>query len=264
MPLTFPSHLAAVLPLKLWRPRWFDGVALASGTVAPDVAYLVLDADGRLFADTHAWSALLWWCLPTALAFTWIVRRSVGTVAVHLPDSRRFAWRSYAALADHRRHWWITAASCLLGAASHVAWDRLTHTDGWIHVVFGVRWADISEVPWWTVSDLASTVIGAAVVVTLAARTGRDRATALADSEDDDGIGVGSGLLEPRPRIFWTAAAVTALAGLAVVPSLPGAELAAATGVRVLHVAAAALLIGAVAVRISARRGVSPTGTGRG
>ena len=36
MPATFPSHAAAVLPLKLWRPRWFDGVALVVGSMAPD------------------------------------------------------------------------------------------------------------------------------------------------------------------------------------------------------------------------------------
>lgn len=262
MPLTFPSHLAPVLPLKLWRPRWFDGVALAAGAVAPDVAYLALDADGRLFADTHSWHALLWWSLPVALAYTWVVRRTIGTVAVHLPEGRRFTWRAYAALADHRHRWPITVASCLLGAASHVVWDRLTHTDGWIHTVFGVHWADVSPIAWWTVSDLASTVLGAAVVLAVAARagrrSGRDRAAATGTATRT-GVAVDAGLVAhggsalPRPRIFWTAAALAALAGLAAVPSLPGAGLPAPTGVRLLHVAAGALLAGALSVRIAAR-----------
>ena len=43
MPLTLPTHPLAVAPLKLWRPRWFDGVGLVLGTVAPDLAYA---ADG--------------------------------------------------------------------------------------------------------------------------------------------------------------------------------------------------------------------------
>ncbi|GAB4057953.1 hypothetical protein GCM10028775_63280 [Catellatospora paridis] len=261
--MTFPSHLAPVLPLKLWRPRWFDGVALAAGAVAPDVAYLALDADGRLFADTHTWQALLWWCLPVALAYTWAVRRTIATVAVHLPDSRRFTWRAYAELAHHRHRWPITAGSCLLGAASHVAWDHLTHTDGWIHVVFGVRWADVSPIPWWTVSDLTSTVIGAAVVVAVAARAARRDRTAATVAAGPDvsaggGMTSGSALPEARPRIFWTAAAVAAAAGLAAVPSLPGAGVPAATGVRLLHVAAAALLLGALAVRVSTRRRSAP------
>lgn len=295
MPLTFPSHLAPVLPLKLWRPRWFDGVALAAGAVAPDVAYLALDAQGRLFADTHAWHALLWWCLPVALAYTWITRHTIGTIAAHLPENRRFTWQAYAGLADHRHRWWITVASCLLGAASHVGWDRLTHTDGWIHTVFGVRWADVSPIAWWTVSDLAGTVLGAAVVLTVAARaarrSGHDHAAAgrtaaatgaAADAGPADSVGptistgpvdstgpaisaelaVSAGLAvsggaEPfrtRPRIFWTAVAPAALAGLVAVPSLPGSGLPAATGVRLLHVAAGALLVGAVSVRIAARR----------
>ncbi|MEU8075614.1 DUF4184 family protein [Catellatospora citrea] len=259
MPLTFPSHLAPVLPLKLWRPRWFDGVALAAGAVAPDVAYLALDGDGRLFADTHAWQALLWWCLPVALAYTWVVRRTIATVAVHLPDGRRLTWRAYADLARHRHRWPITAGSCLLGAASHIAWDHLTHTDGWIHTVFGVRWADVSPIPWWTVSDVASTVIGAAVVVVVAARAGRrnGHAGVAAPAAADRGWGPP----EARPRVFWTAAVVAGLAGLAAVPSLPGAELPAATGVRLLHVGAAALLSGVVAVRVSARRSSDPTST---
>ena len=39
MPLTLPTHPLAVAPLKLWRPRWFDGVALTLGAIAPDVPF---------------------------------------------------------------------------------------------------------------------------------------------------------------------------------------------------------------------------------
>ena len=39
MPLTFPSHAAAVLPLKLWRPVRLDGVALVIGSTTPDLPY---------------------------------------------------------------------------------------------------------------------------------------------------------------------------------------------------------------------------------
>lgn len=53
MPLTFPSHLAPVLPLKLWRPHWFDGVALATGAVAPDVGYLFTGTRFDLGLRTH-------------------------------------------------------------------------------------------------------------------------------------------------------------------------------------------------------------------
>ncbi|WP_367319789.1 DUF4184 family protein [Streptomyces sp. HUAS ZL42] len=41
MPLTFPSHAAAVMPLKIRRPHWFDGVALVVGSTVPDLPYAV-------------------------------------------------------------------------------------------------------------------------------------------------------------------------------------------------------------------------------
>ena len=68
MPATLPSHQAAVLGLKLWRPRWFDGVALVVGAAAPDAAYAVtgLGVDIR----SHAWHALLWFNLPLTLVLT--------------------------------------------------------------------------------------------------------------------------------------------------------------------------------------------------
>ncbi|MEV6812970.1 DUF4184 family protein [Micromonospora sp. NPDC051296] len=246
MPLTFPSHLAPVLPLKLWRPRWFDGAALVTGAVAPDVAYLASGPSGRSFADTHAWPALLWWCLPVALAYAWVVRSSVGTIAAHLPASRWFAWPAYGALARRRHRWWITVTSALLGAASHISWDWLTHTDHWLFVVFGIEWSSITGIAWWTVSDLTSTVLGAAIVLALAARIGRTGVIARGADRSPSTTVI-------APRVFWTAAGVVAVVGLAAIPLLPGAAFPAATGVRLMHVVAVALLAGAVAARIWSR-----------
>ncbi|MEV0457031.1 DUF4184 family protein [Catellatospora methionotrophica] len=56
MPLTLPTHPVAVVPLKLWRPRWFDGVALTIGAIAPDLAFA---ADGYgVTIHSHAWHAV--------------------------------------------------------------------------------------------------------------------------------------------------------------------------------------------------------------
>jgi len=57
MPATFPSHAAAVLPLKLWRPRWFDGVALVVGSMAPDLGYPLVGLVS--LPDTHSAAGLL-------------------------------------------------------------------------------------------------------------------------------------------------------------------------------------------------------------
>ncbi|WP_327037768.1 DUF4184 family protein [Micromonospora maris] len=238
MPLTLPSHLAAVLPLKLWRPRWFDGVALSSGAVAPDVGHLMYRADGPGFPDTHTWPALIWWCLPVALAYAWIFRSSIGTVAAHLPQNRRFGWGVDGSPAGGGHRSWVTVTSALLGAASHLAWDWLTHTDDWLVVVFGVRWASVTDVAWWTVSDLTSTVLGAVVAIWCLARLGRP-----------DVRGADRPERATRPGAFWGVVIVVAAVGLVTVPMLPGASFPAATGVRLIHLVGAALLAGVLAVR---------------
>jgi Domain of unknown function (DUF4184) len=68
MPATFPAHQGAVLPLKLWHPRWFDGVALAVGAASPDIAYLFDGSNLPVWPFSHEWLGLLGWCLPVTLA----------------------------------------------------------------------------------------------------------------------------------------------------------------------------------------------------
>lgn len=236
MPLTFPSHLAPVLPLKLWRPRWFDGVALATGAVAPDVGYLFNGTRFELGQRTHTLVGLLWWCLPVALAYAWIVRRVIAGIAVHLPGERLFGWRDHAALGGVRHPWRVTVCSALVGGFSHVAWDRVTHTERWLRLVGVEDFQAATGIPWWLLSDVVSTVAGAAVVVALAMRAARRR-------EIFDGVRPPAP--PARPVVFWAVAlSVTALGGL-LLPGLPAATVPAPSGVRLLHVAALALIVGA-------------------
>ncbi|MEW2384738.1 DUF4184 family protein [Micromonospora sp. NPDC047707] len=240
MPLTFPSHPAAVLPLKLWRPRWFDGVALVTGAVSPDVAYLFTGTAWDL-PRTHTAAGLLWWCLPVALAYAWVVRRAVAVVAPHLPAGSRFRWTDYTALTAVRHPWWITAGSALLGAISHVVWDRVTHTN-WLGAL-GVDWYGATGVHWWTVSDPASTLLGAVVTVGVARRVA-DRRDMLTEAPS---------AVPARRAVFVAVAGVVLAAGVAVVPLLPAAEHIAPTGVRLLHALACALLAGGVAATVTGR-----------
>ncbi|MGS2615364.1 DUF4184 family protein [Micromonospora sp. LZ34] len=234
MPLTFPSHLAAVLPLKLWRPRWFDGVALATGAVSPDVAYLSMGTRFEV-AGTHTVAGLLWWCLPVALGYAWVVRRGAAVVAPRLPARFRPA---HAVPGPHP--WWITMSSALLGAATHLGWDYLTHTDGWLRAL-GVDWYARTGVHWWTVADLTSTLLGGVVAIDLARRLVRHGRVGVLPSP------------AARPAVFRTVAVSTALGGVALLPVLPAAGQPAATGVRLLHVLALALLAGGVAARLAER-----------
>ncbi|MEH0845620.1 DUF4184 family protein [Micromonospora sp. CPCC 205711] len=234
MPLTFPSHLAPVLPLKLWRPHWFDGVALATGAVAPDVAYLVTGTRLDLGARTHTVGGLIWWCLPVALCYAWAVRRTVAGIAVHLPGARLFGWLDHAALGSVRHPWQVTVCSALIGAASHVAWDRVTHTDGWLRAL-GVDFPAATGMYWWFFADLVSTAVGGLFVVALAVRAARRRE-------------VFSGVRPPvpptRPVAFWGVALAVTAVGATLLPVLPAATVPAPAGVRMLHLAALALIAG--------------------
>ncbi|MFJ6199426.1 DUF4184 family protein [Micromonospora sp. NPDC092111] len=249
MPLTFPSHLAPVLPLKLWRPNWFDGVALCTGAVAPDVAYLLTGSRFELGARVHTLGGVLWWCLPVALVYAWVVRRVVAGIAVHLPGRRLFGWPDHAALGAVRHPWQVTVCSALIGAVSHVVLDRVTHTDRWLRAL-GVDFQAATGMYWWFFADVVSSAVGGAVVCGLAVRAARR------------GL-IFTGVRPPappaRPTVFWVVAVSATALGLPVLPVLPAATVPGAAGVRLLHLAALALIAGAwVAGTLPAGRPVAP------
>jgi hypothetical protein len=131
VPFTFLSHQVPVVPLKLARPGWFDGTALAVGSTAPDLAYALNGT--RAAVDGHTLAAQLWLCLPVTLAIVWLVRRVVAApLAAHMPDAEPWRLRDYRLLAAGRHPLGITVASALTGSLSHVAIDAWTHRDGWV------------------------------------------------------------------------------------------------------------------------------------
>jgi hypothetical protein len=239
VPLTLPTHPLAVAPLKLWRPRWFDGVGLVLGTIAPDLAYA---ADGLgVTIHSHAWHAPLWWAVPVTLVLTPLVRWAAAPVAAHLPAGGPLALRDYGVLPKSRHRWWVTAYSAVIGALTHLAWDAVTHptVDGG-RVPFPPLTSEaVAGLPWWLVVSRVSDVVGFALAAVLAVHIGR------------------SGLLRrwhgapvpvrPRPARFWATVTVTAAAGTAVMtlqPALPFHSQA----IRALYVVSIALVAGAVAV----------------
>ncbi|MGY0232673.1 DUF4184 family protein [Longispora urticae] len=240
MPLTFPSHSAIVVPLKLWRPRWFDGVALVLGSTAPDLPYSVFAVLPNTPSAHNLWGVLLW-CLPVTLLGCRLTRWAAPAVAASLPG-----WgRDYAVLGGVRHPWYVTVCSALLGAASHLFWDGFTHDPaghGWATGVLTPLGTEVAGTPLWWFLQQGSTVFGALAVAGLVILVGR------------------RGLLrewhgpppqvDARPRFFWAVAGgVTAL--LAVVSFLlPAAWFTAVIGVRLLESAGLGLLAGAWAVRV--------------
>ncbi|MET7424992.1 DUF4184 family protein [Dactylosporangium sp. NPDC005555] len=214
MPLTFPSHPAAVLPLKVWRPRWFDGVALVAGSTAPDLAY-ALDGSGLpVWPLSHQLPGLVVWCLPVTVAVVWLTRRAAPVLAAHLPGLAAFGalgrWPA----------WPVTVSSALLGAASHLALDRVEFL-----------------LPW---SEYVMHALGALGFAAVVAHIGRRRLLRFWHGDPPP--------RNRRPVLFWTVAAAVTLPLVAVTPFLPGAAQAHTTGARLLCAVAGGLLAASWAV----------------
>ncbi len=249
MPATFPSHAAAVLPLKLWRPRWFDGIALVAGSAAPDAGYLLVGLVP--LPETHTVPAVLWFCLPVALLGCFVIRSAAPVVSAHLPAGGLFRLRDYGVLGIVRHPWYITVSSALIGAVTHVAWDGFAHppgnTHGWaVGLLPVLNTAGPFGLPWWRTLQFVSSAVGAIVVVNIGWHLGRTSALRRWHGEPPAVL--------REPGWFWASAAAVFVVCAAVSAFLPYAASAHVTGVRLLYAAALGLLAGASAAGISARR----------
>mgnify|MGYP003955888601 CR=1 FL=1 len=99
MPATLLSHQAPMVALKMARPRWFDGVAVVVGSMAPDFAYVATDT--RLEFDAHGPPGMLAFAVPASVALAWLLRARVAavffTLAPPLGALRLTDWRVLAA-----------------------------------------------------------------------------------------------------------------------------------------------------------------------
>jgi hypothetical protein len=128
VPLTYLSHQAAVLPLKMWRPAWFDGTALVFGSMAPDWAYVLNRS--RFAFDAHVWPAAAWFALPASVLVTVVVRRQEMRLLAALPWQP--VWlRHLARCAPRRRSLSVVVACAALGVLTHIGWDAFTHDFRW-------------------------------------------------------------------------------------------------------------------------------------
>lgn len=139
MPLTFFAHQVPALPLKLWRPAWFDGLALCIGSMAPDLAYPV---GGWVSVQSHRLPGLVTWSVGVTVLACVVVRRWVAPTAFAvLPDAGSLRLRSYRVLAVRRPPPWQTITSALVGAGSHLLVDAFTHPTRW-----GAQWLGLDRV----------------------------------------------------------------------------------------------------------------------
>jgi hypothetical protein len=160
MPLTYVAHQVPALALKLGRPRWFDGTALALGSMSPDWPYAL---EGSRFAvDAHGAPGFLLVAVPTAIAATLVTRRLAPVAAGYLPEAPGLPLRRLRSLGAGRPPLRRTLVSAFLGTLSHVGWDTFTHQGLW-----GAR-----TVPWLRAShDVFGHAVAGAKIAQLASTT---------------------------------------------------------------------------------------------
>jgi hypothetical protein len=236
MPLTFPSHAAAVVPIKVaWPDRW-DGVALVIGSTAPDLPYALAP---YVEFDAHTWPTLVWFCVPITLLGAWLVRRAAPTIAAHLPKLGGFALRDYGSLGAVRHRWYVTVYSAFVGVLTHLVWDSFTHeraTHIWTFLPLDrIAFAGL---PWWHVLQFGSTVVGALVTAVYAWHIGRRHLLLTWHGSPP--------LISTRPYRFWLVAVVVSGLGLDVIPALAASKLSFVLGVRLLIIGAVSLLAAAL------------------
>lgn len=169
MPFTV-SHAAAVLPLR--RIRRLPWAALVLGSFGPDFEYFL-----RFTYKSRAWHYfpdILLYCLPFILAcyylFHAVIKRPVARLLpVAVQQKINFDEHPYPT--DVAQFAWLVAA-LLIGLATHVAWDALTHphTWPWQHIEALRQTYDtyLGREPGYSLAQTLSSIFGLIVMMGLA------------------------------------------------------------------------------------------------
>src|SRR5215475_1138401 len=123
--MPFPlAHPAAVLPFRRFKGLNFS--ALVIGTLVPDIGYL--SREGSRLSHDAVGSILFG--LPVGLLILTAFYAFRTSLVVRMPQGVRrsllpFCRRVFGPV-------WIAILSLVVGIWTHVLWDSVTHTDGWL------------------------------------------------------------------------------------------------------------------------------------
>jgi hypothetical protein len=123
VPFTF-SHPAAALPLRRLLGRFGCLSALAIGSTAPDLGFIVPVGLSR--AQTHSVAGLLLFCVPAGLLAYLAFHHLFKTPLLRL-FSARLQEQLAVPAARPRAPWSAVLVSLLCGAVTHICWDAFTH-----------------------------------------------------------------------------------------------------------------------------------------
>jgi hypothetical protein len=172
MPVT-PAHAAAAWPVHRALHR-LPLAALVIGTFAPDLDYVLrMRPEGRF---GHTPLGVFVFCIPVTLLLWWAWRAAVRPALVPLlPPAMRAAANATAATRFiHTLP--LAVAAALVGIASHLVWDGLTHPDGWAVWLFpGLDFMILPVVglTWYAILQHLSSLVGLVAVMTWIAREWR-------------------------------------------------------------------------------------------
>lgn len=130
MPWTL-AHPAAVLPLRRFGHR-LPLAGLVIGSMSPDFGYYTGHFDFAKAAHTPL--GILLHCLPIAMLLVLLLRWLRQPLIAILPQPHRAALGSLPAPVGLPgvREALALALAVIVGAATHVAWDSLTHNHGFV------------------------------------------------------------------------------------------------------------------------------------
>ena len=172
MPFTF-AHPAAAVPLAR---RGLVLSALVVGSMAPDfVHFLTLSARNNF---GHTLPGVFLFCIPTGLAVLWLFHAFVKRPALALFPASQQARLMPLADGFHfgpMRRLIFIILSLIIGAFTHIAWDSLTHSHGWLVDHWAILKSPITApndkpVEVFKILQHGSTLIGMALLVCWYAR----------------------------------------------------------------------------------------------
>jgi hypothetical protein len=131
MPFTL-AHPALVVPLARRFPHQLVFPALVIGSMAPDFEFFVYLRTARTIG--HDLDGIVLMCVPSGLLALWLFEHLAKRPMVLLlprPLRRRLLPLSEPVRFRPPEQLLRIVISLEIGALSHLAWDSLTHADGW-------------------------------------------------------------------------------------------------------------------------------------
>jgi len=129
MPFTL-SHPAAVLPFARTKLVFS---ALVAGALAPDIGYFLAFSPSH--TESHSLAGLLCFCVPAGLLLLLLFQKVLKHPLLALFPVRHQA-RLYPYARDFRftpvPRFFLILLSLLVGSATHLVWDSVTHQSGWV------------------------------------------------------------------------------------------------------------------------------------